>query len=287
MFDMLVITNTRSTRAVNAFAMFVVMNISGHSRMGWVTALHKRIAGDLRTLIHNGTLAEGDRLPTEQELMDRYQASRTPVRQALATLANEGLIETATSRGTRVRERRPLTLYAARYEREPREVSTTDAYMSDLRSQGRTAGQRFEMKVVRASQPVSSRLQVEEESFVVQRRCIRTVDNKPSSIQDSYYPLDIAEGTEILNSSIVERGIISVLAKAGHIEIGYFDEIQARTSPTNEEKRLLELATGMPVVDQIRTAYTAKRPVRLTWNTWVGDGIRLVYELGDLVAIHD
>jgi GntR family transcriptional regulator len=74
-----------------------------------VTALHERIAGDLRLLIHSGTLAAGDRLPTEQELVAKYQASRTPVRQALATLANEGLIETATSRGTFVRENRPLT----------------------------------------------------------------------------------------------------------------------------------------------------------------------------------
>ena len=253
-----------------------------------MTAFHQRIAGDLRALIHNGTLAAGDRLPTEQELVAKYQTSRTPVRQALATLANEGLIETATSRGTFVRENRPLTLYAARYEREYRDVSTKDAYRSELRSQGRTGGQTFEMKIFRAPERVSSRLQLEENSLVVQRRCVRTVDNKPSSIEDSYYPYDnIAEGTEIVSDDIVERGIIAVLADHGHLEIGYVDEIRLRTSPTDEEKRLLELGTGMPVLEQIRTAYTSKRPVRVTWYIWVGDGIRLVYELGDLMAIHD
>lgn len=249
-----------------------------------MAVLHQRIAGDLRSLIHNGTLAAGDKLPTEQELTARYQTSRTPVRQALATLANEGLIETATSRGTFVRENRPLTLYAARYEREYRDVSTKDAYKSELRSQGRTGGQTFEMKIFRAPEPVSSRLQVDENSLVVQRRCVRTVDNKPSSIEDSYYPYDIAYGTEIVGDDIVERGIIAVLADLGHPEIGYVDEIRLRTSPTDEEKRLLELGTGMPVLEQIRTAHTAKRPVRVTWYVWVGDAIRLVYELGDLVA---
>jgi GntR family transcriptional regulator len=252
-----------------------------------VPVLHQRIAGDLRALIHNGTLTAGDRLPTEQELMASYQTSRTPVRQALATLANEGLIETATSRGTFVRENRPLTLYGARYERAYRDVGTTDAYMRELRSQGRSAGQTFQLKIVPASEPVSSRLQVDESSLVVQRRCVRAVDNKPSSVQDSYYPYDIAEGTEILSPCAVERGTIAVLASAGHVEIGYVDEIRLRTSPTDEENRLLELGTGMPVLDQIRTAYTAKRPVRLTWNVWVGDGIRFVYELGDLMAIRD
>jgi GntR family transcriptional regulator len=252
-----------------------------------VTVLHQRIAADLRSQIHDGRLKAGDRLPTEQQFMDRYGASRTPVRQALAILANEGLIETATSRGTFVRENRPLTLYAARYEVEHRDVSTTDAYMSDLRSQGRAAGQTFEMKIVPAPEPVSSRLDVPENCLVVQRRCVRTVDNKPSSIQDSYYPEDIAKGTEILSPNIVQGGIIAVLASRGHKEVGYVDEIHLRMSPTDEENRLLELRTGMPVLDQIRTAYTAERPVRLTWNVWVGDSIRLVYELGNLEAIRD
>lgn len=273
--------------SVKIFAMFVVMKVPEHEEVR-VAALYQRIAGDLRSEIHAGTLKPGDQLPTEQDLMEKYQASRTPVRQALATLANEGLTESATSRGTLVRQNRPLTLHASRYEREYRDVSTTDAYNSELSAQHRTSGQTFEMKLVRASEDVSLRLGVEEGSFVVQRRCIRTVDNKPSSIQDSYYPYGIAQkAPEILNDSIVDRGIIAVLADAGHTEIGYSDQIYVRTSPTDEEKRLLELGSTMPVLYHIRIAYTAQRPVRLTWTTWVGDGIHLVYELGDLTAIHN
>jgi GntR family transcriptional regulator len=252
-----------------------------------VAVLHQRIAADLRSLIHQGTLAAGARLPTEQDLMAKYQASRTPVRQALATLANEGLIETATSRGTFVRENRPLTLYASRYEREHREVSPVDAYRSELFAQGRAAGQKFEMRIVPASEAVASRLQVAENDLVVLRRCVRTVDGKPSSVQDSYYPYDIAEGTEILSPNDVERGIIAVLASAGHVEIGYVDEITPRMPPTDEENRLLQLGPGVPILDQVRTAFTAHRPVRLTWNVWAGNGIHLIYELGDLRAMHD
>jgi GntR family transcriptional regulator len=263
-----------------------------------VAALHQRIAADLRSLIHDGTLKAGARLPTEHELMIKYGTSRTPVRQALATLANEGLIETATSRGTFVRQTQPLTLYAARYERGRPDI---DAHFSDLlaqgrpirqtwsdlRAQGRTTGHTFEMKIVPASAAVALRLQVEENSLVVERRRVRMVDDKPSSIEDSYYPYDIAERTEILSPSEVEPGTIAVLASAGHVEIGYVDEIRLRTSPTEEENRLLQLGAGMPVLHQIRTGYTTQRPVRLTWNIWAGDGIRLVYELGDLQAVHD
>lgn len=249
-----------------------------------MAALHERIAADLRAAIHQGQFKAGDRLPTEQELMAKYGASRSPVRQALGTLANEGLIESATSRGTFVREHRPLTLWATRYERDHREVTAVDAYHSELAEQGRDAGQTLEMRIVPATTAVASRLRVPEESLVVLRRCVRTVDGQPSSIQDSYYPYDIAEGTDIVSPGDVERGTIRVLAEKGHVEVGYVDEIVPRMPPKTDETRILQLGPGVPVLDQIRTAYTTERPVRLTWNVWAGSSIHLVYEIGDLAA---
>jgi GntR family transcriptional regulator len=252
-----------------------------------VTALHQRIAADLRAAIHQGTYQAGQRLPTEAELMTKYGSSRSPVRQALGTLMNEGLIETATSRGTFVREHRPLTLNATRFERDHREVRALDAfdaYRAELATQGLKAGQTFEMKIIPASADVAARLGVAEGSLVVCRRCVRSVDGQPSSVQDSYYPMDIAEGTEIVSSKDVPRGIIRVLAERGHVEVGYIDEVIPRMPPTPEEIQLLRLGPGVPVLDQIRTAYTEVRPVRLTWNIWAGSQIHLLYEIGDLQA---
>lgn len=250
-------------------------------------ALHQRIAADLRAAIHQGTYQAGDRLPTEAELMAKYRSSRSPVRQALGNLMNEGLIETATSRGTFVREHRPLTLNATRFERDHREVKALDAfdaYRAELAVQGLKAGQIFTMKIIPAGPEVASRLGVDERSKVVCRRCIRSIDDHPSSIQDSYYPWDIAEGTEIESSDDVQRGIIRVLAEKGHVEVGYVDEVVPRMPPSPEEIEILQLGPGVPVLDQIRTAYTISRPVRLTWNVWAGDQIHLLYEIGDLQA---
>lgn len=244
--------------------------------------LYRRIAGELRDGIHRGTLPPGSRLPTEQELTEQHGVSRTTVRQALGLLTNEGLISTATSRGTFVRELKPLTLYASRYEREHRESSAHDAWRAELEAQGRTPSQSLEMRILPASQAVAARLRVGPGELVVLRRVVRHVDGQPSSLQDSYYAMDIAEGTEIASPHDVERGTIRVLSELGHEEVGYIDEIVPRMPPTDEEARILDLGPGVPVLDQIRTTYTDKRPVRLTWNVWAGNGIRLVYELGDL-----
>ena len=53
-----------------------------------------------RERILDGRLSVGTRLPTDDELADLYQISRDTLRQALALLANEGLIERVQGRGT-------------------------------------------------------------------------------------------------------------------------------------------------------------------------------------------
>jgi GntR family transcriptional regulator len=49
----------------------------------------------------------------------------------------------------------------------------------------------------------------------------------------------------------------------------------------------LELGSGVPVLEYVRTAYTKERPVRLTKTVFAGDRNRLVYELGQLEALYE
>jgi GntR family transcriptional regulator of arabinose operon len=65
-----------------------------------------------------GRLKPGDMLPTEQQLADTYAIARSTVRQALATLQRDGLIERIQGKGTfihedaRVRSRPDLDVFA-------------------------------------------------------------------------------------------------------------------------------------------------------------------------------
>lgn len=59
----------------------------------------QQVADQLREAILAGGLVAGDRLPTESELCERFGVSRSTVREALRTLASEGLITTARGAG--------------------------------------------------------------------------------------------------------------------------------------------------------------------------------------------
>ena len=60
--------------------------------------LHEAAAGRLRRLIVEGVIAPGAKL-NERELSERLQVSRTPLREAIRTLAAEGLVELLPNRG--------------------------------------------------------------------------------------------------------------------------------------------------------------------------------------------
>lgn len=60
----------------------------------------RTLADHLRQHIHSGHLAPGDRLPSEQALMQQSGLSRTTVRRAIAQLRLDGLVETRPQHGT-------------------------------------------------------------------------------------------------------------------------------------------------------------------------------------------
>ena len=60
--------------------------------------LHEEIVNRLREMIFQGDLMEGNRVP-ERDLCLKFSISRTPLREALKVLANEGLITLQPNRG--------------------------------------------------------------------------------------------------------------------------------------------------------------------------------------------
>jgi GntR family transcriptional repressor for pyruvate dehydrogenase complex len=67
------------------------------------TRIYEEIVRQIRTLVADGKLKSGDRLPPERELTERFRVSRTSVREALRTLESTGLVEIRPGEGAFVR----------------------------------------------------------------------------------------------------------------------------------------------------------------------------------------
>ena len=69
--------------------------------------VYEDVADALERLIREGKLGEGDALPAERELMERFKVGRPAVREALLALQRNGLV--VLSNGARARVSRPTT----------------------------------------------------------------------------------------------------------------------------------------------------------------------------------
>lgn len=64
-------------------------------------SLYEVVAERLRTMVLEGELSPGSRI-SEKQLCEAFEVSRTPLREALKVLANEGIVELLPNRGARV-----------------------------------------------------------------------------------------------------------------------------------------------------------------------------------------
>jgi GntR family transcriptional regulator len=243
-------------------------------------AAYLQIADQLRAAILDGQLAPGVQLPSERELMDTYRAARGTVRQAIATLRGQGLIDVEHGRGAFVRRRPPVRRLAHdRFARRHREAGKA-AYLAELEMEGR----RPEVEVLEvgpapASAEVAQRLALAEGDQVLVRRRRYLADGHPMELATSYLPWELVEGTPMVEKNPGPGGIYARLEESGHLLQRFTEDVSARM-PLPEEARALHLPPGVPVFILVRTAFDQDgRPVEVCDTTMAADRYVLSYEL--------
>jgi GntR family transcriptional repressor for pyruvate dehydrogenase complex len=68
------------------------------------TRIYEEIVRQVKAMIAEGRLKNGDRLPPERDLAEKFVVSRTSVREALRALESLGLVEIRPGEGTFIRE---------------------------------------------------------------------------------------------------------------------------------------------------------------------------------------
>jgi GntR family transcriptional regulator len=246
---------------------------------------YQRIADDLLSQIERGLLRPGDRLPSEPELCETYNASRNTVRLGIAALMNRGLVVPRQGLGTFVADE--IVPYTVRLSAEKGWQSEVapgggSGYVHAVKLAGRDPQtHRFVVEIQQAADDIAERLDIEPGDSVVLRHAERLIDGKPWSMLSAFYPLDIARGTPLELAGSIRQGVIRLLAELGYEQVSYRDEITARM-PDAAEFSFFQLPAGVPLVVVDRTAYDERRPIRFTRYIYPADRNRLAYDIGVL-----
>ncbi|MGH3585627.1 MAG: GntR family transcriptional regulator [Pseudonocardia sp.] len=235
----------------------------------------EQLTDTLRERVLGDSYPDG-RIPSEAALVAEFGVSRTTVRSALTALQNEGLLRAQPGVGYFVRRFRHFTYRPQDDFRRKESIYAPEAWTKAVSGQEPT--QRIEVMMVAAPSDVARRLQVPEGEFVVLRSRMRMLDEEPFQINDSYYPRDVAEGTEAMQPESVARGVNQVLADHGHAQVRAMDEFWVRM-PNPDEVHRLRIPPGTPVAEHLVTGFTASgRAVRMARTVLPGDRNVILYE---------
>ncbi|GGX40394.1 GntR family transcriptional regulator [Streptomyces noursei] len=223
-----------------------------------------RVAAEVRFLIMSGEWEPGRKLPTTAQLEEQYGTSNVTIQRALNILKAEQLLEGRSGSGVFVRDRAPQTIEPAAYA-SPSTAGEPYSWVTEA-SKRQQRGSNRVLNVCEAPTPVrvAKALGVEPGEVAALRVRLGLLDNEPAELTHSYYPLDLASGTRLLDRRKIPGGSPTLLTEMGYPPREQ-DDIVAARSATTEEYELLEITGDTPVIEVFRIVYSDdRRPVEVT-----------------------
>ncbi len=150
-------------------------------------SLSSRVAKILREKIRNSELLPGARLPTEQAMSQHFGVSRTVIREAMASLKRDGLVETRQGSGSFVRKSAtdPVFQIDAQIEQSVQELRN----LIDLRR-----GIEGEVAALAAQRRTPQQLQQIKDAFANFSKALE--DGRDGVPEDVAFHLSLAKATE-------------------------------------------------------------------------------------------
>jgi GntR family transcriptional regulator len=224
---------------------------------------HVRLASALRDTIASGELLPGDTLPGDAALTEATGLARGTVRQAVATLRAEGLVQTRQGARTAVLQRPRLQPFS--------ELLSFTAW---ARQQGATPGAQMVELVRRPVDPaVAQELRIGEQDLVWTMIRVRLLDGVPVMVEHAAYPERI--GALLVDADLETGSVYATLADHG-VEVASGHHRISAVAAEAADATLLRGRPGTPLLRQERTVFASDgTPIEHSDDRWRGDAIVL------------
>jgi len=227
---------------------------------------YQQLYNILRDEIVSGRWKPGDMMPSETEMIERFDVSRITVRQALELLVEEGLIYRRRGRGT-------FVAVPGIEQGLNRIVSFTE----DMRRRGLHPGTEvISTSMVPASEEIAGKLQVDPGEDLARYERLRLADGEPMSVEISHLVLRYCPG--ILQKNYAERPLREELEQQYNITLVRAHQIIRAAAADSTRAGQLLIAKNAPIFYIERVSYSQLDvPVEFLQ----------LYHRGDRYALHN
>ncbi|SER37115.1 GntR family transcriptional regulator [Microlunatus flavus] len=213
-------------------------------------------------------LAPGTRVPGDNELCRSLGVSRSVVRQALAELEVEGVVERVKGRGTYVARPRTTEHLVARLTGLHEEMAARGAVVTSVVRR---------QEVVPADDHVATALQVVVGAPVLVLERLRHVGGEPWVLTTTHLPTELAPDLE--TEDFTEQSLYAVLEGRLGLRLTHGRRSVEAVAATEETARLLAVRKGEPLLQLRSTTWAGDRPVEVFVALHRGDRTRFEVDL--------
>ncbi|MDY5211509.1 GntR family transcriptional regulator [Intestinibacter sp.] len=203
--------------------------------------LYFQLQNKLLEKIKDGTYPPNKALPTEHELIQNYEVSRTTVRQAIDNLVKEGYIEKRRGVGTFVVEREKLNSWDLGNLKSFEEAFKESNH--DIRTE------EISIKCIKLDNTLKNIFSSEEKEVYELER-LRFIDERPAMCITTYVPASIFSNIDKYDFSSVS--LYKTMSEEYKINIYYADKEFRVIAAGKEDAQKLKLKVGSPL-QEVRT----------------------------------
>lgn len=230
--------------------------------------LHKQISDWLKQEISSGALAHNEKLPSENELSEKFDVSRVTVRRALQTLENEQLIYRCQGLGSFVSDHRTHQSF-----------SFLNDFSEELAGSGLKPASKvisFGHENIEERKDILSYLEIQNKEIAVKLERVRLGDGEPIAFDQTWLP--VFYGQLIENFDLEKNTIFNILEQEFEIPIDKGCYRIESTIADKKQAKHLKVETGTPLLLINRIAYTIHdKPVYYQKRYYRND--RIVFEI--------
>lgn len=222
--------------------------------------IHHQLYQYIKEGIEKGNFAEGESLPSENEMIRRYDISRITIRRALADLEHDGYVTKRRGSGTVVS-----------HIKKQRELSTFTSFSGNAKVKGDKPGSiilKFEL--VDASVKIAEKLQIAINQKVYFLKRLRMLNGRIIALNETWIRSDL--GFEIKNDDFDSTTSLYEYLEEHNIELGSADETIEAKMASAEVRRDLFIEDHQPVIYKERVTFdTSQKPIEFSETTYIGD----------------